>query len=295
MRITVVTPSFNQARYLERTLDSVLSQGWPGLEYIVVDGGSTDGSVDIIKRHEKHLAWWVSESDRGQSHALNKGFARAGGELLTWLNSDDWYLPGALQHFAEAAAAHPEADVLVGHGEMVDAAGTPRIVPERDTPIDMQSLLNWVRGGWFLQPASCFRRRMWEACAPLDERAHLTLDLDLWLRAAAAGQRFVRIPQTLARAQIHDEAKTFAFAWPMRLESARLLERHGAEGEFERAMAELVSELRAQRESLAWYQSSFQDVVGHPLVRALRPLVKVLARRPSQYWMQDLPGWIQRV
>lgn len=291
MRLTVITPSFNQAAYLERTLDSVLSQGYPDLEYIVVDGGSTDGSVEIIKRHEKHLAWWVSEADRGQSHALNKGLQSASGELLTWLNSDDWYLPGALEHFAEAAEAHPEASVLVGHGEMVDEAGVVRIEPARDGPLDLQTLLGWFHN-WFCQPASAFRRELWRDCGPLDEQAHLSMDLDFWLRAAEAGHRFERIPHTLARAQIHADAKTFALDWPMRLETAHLLERHGATGEVKQVLAKLARDMRLQRVRLDWYRANYGIVTGHPLVRALQPIVKLLARNEAGYWREAPPPWV---
>src|SRR5258707_6129118 len=118
-RISVVTPSFNQGAYLERTICSVLDQKYPNLEYLVIDGGSTDESVEIIKRYERHLTYWVSEPDTGQSNAINKGFARTTGTILAWLNSDDRYLPETLGAVAAAAAAHPDADVFVGTGELV--------------------------------------------------------------------------------------------------------------------------------------------------------------------------------
>src|SRR5512134_129792 len=122
-KISIVTPSFNQGKYLERTIRSVIEQDYPNLEYIIIDGGSTDESVEIIRKYEKHLAYWVSEPDRGQSHAINKGFDRATGEIFGWLNSDDWYVPGALKAVAEAFAANPEAGAVVGAGEMVDEEG----------------------------------------------------------------------------------------------------------------------------------------------------------------------------
>ena len=112
--ITVVTPSYNQGRFLEETIDSVLSQGVPGLEFIIVDGGSTDESVEVIKRHARHFAWWVSEKDRGQSHAINKGIARATGTWLAYLNSDDVYLPGALPALLASLATAPAARWIAG-------------------------------------------------------------------------------------------------------------------------------------------------------------------------------------
>src|SRR5437016_7897009 len=119
-KISVVTPSYNQGSYLEKTILSVLNQEYPNIEYIVIDGGSTDNSLDIIKKYEKHLKYWVSEPDRGQSNAINKGFSHATGDLLTWLSSDDYYMPGALWALATMAMAHREASVFVGAGRIID-------------------------------------------------------------------------------------------------------------------------------------------------------------------------------
>src|SRR5690554_4018590 len=117
--ISIVTPSFNQGHYLEETIDSVLSQNYPNLEYVVIDGGSTDGSVDIIKKYEKHLKYWVSEGDRGQSHAINKGLARCTGEVFNWLNSDDYLEPGALQTIGEAFE-NPNTTAFIGRSNIVE-------------------------------------------------------------------------------------------------------------------------------------------------------------------------------
>ncbi len=108
-RVSIITPSYNQARFIEQTIQSVLSQDYPNLEYLIVDGGSSDGSLEIIRRYSSQLAWWVSEPDHGQTDAINKGFAHAHGEIFAWLNSDDTYLPGAVTHAVAALQAHPQA------------------------------------------------------------------------------------------------------------------------------------------------------------------------------------------
>jgi glycosyltransferase involved in cell wall biosynthesis len=160
MRVTVVTPSYNQAQFLEETIRSVLLQGYPNLEYIIIDGGSTDGSVEIIRKYEKHLSDWVSEPDRGQSHAINKGFARATGEYIAWLNSDDVYEPGIIANAVAWFAEHPECDMIYSDCALVDEAGEPmgshyiqdyswEILLEGDCiPQQTVFLLYWFSGKW---------------------------------------------------------------------------------------------------------------------------------------------------
>lgn len=123
--LSIITPSFNQAAFLPQTLDSVLNQKYPKLEYIVIDGGSTDGSREIIESYSDRLTFWVSEKDRGQVHALNKGFQRATGDWVGWQNSDDFYLPGAFESFAVATQRYPDADIVVADIVLVDEAGAP--------------------------------------------------------------------------------------------------------------------------------------------------------------------------
>src|SRR5512142_1845754 len=121
--VSVVTPSYNQAAYLERTLRSVLDQGYADLEYLVVDGASTDGSVDIIRRYADRLAWWTSEKDSGQAEAINKGMQRARGEIVAWLNSDDTYLPGAITAAVRAFVGHPQAVLVYADMRAIDSSG----------------------------------------------------------------------------------------------------------------------------------------------------------------------------
>ena len=121
--VSILTPSYNQGRFLEQTIQSVLSQDFPDMEYIIVDGGSTDDSVEIIKRYANRLAWWVSETDQGQTDAINKGFAHASGEIFAWLNSDDTYQPGAITQAVESLLAHPEASLVYGDANLIDEHG----------------------------------------------------------------------------------------------------------------------------------------------------------------------------
>jgi len=202
--VSIVTPSFNQARFLEQTILSVLSQDYPNLEYIIVDGGSTDGSVDIIRKVADRLAWWVSEPDQGQTDALNKGFAHARGEIFAWLNSDDTYLPGAITQAVEALHAHPEAAMVYGDANLVDEVGMfISRFPARQT-----SLKNMLRGSVHIpQQSTFFRARLWRQVGPLDPSFHFAMDYDLWVRLARHAP-LIYIPSLWANFRLHGGGKT---------------------------------------------------------------------------------------
>jgi glycosyltransferase involved in cell wall biosynthesis len=220
--VSIVTPSFNQGRYLEETLRSVLEQDYPRIEYIVIDGGSTDGSVDIIRRYADRLADWVSEPDRGQSDALNKGFARSHGEVMAWLNSDDLYTPGAVRRAVEAFQAHPGAAVVYGDCAYVDAEGG-FVRPDRSKPFRRADAL---RGGHhFSQPAAFWRRFAWEAVGPLKTEYHYCMDLDLWMSMAARFD-FVYVPELWARYRLHEASKTVSGRTPFDREGDLVKARH---------------------------------------------------------------------
>lgn len=213
MRVTVVTPSFNQARFLEATICSVLEQDYPDLEYILIDGGSTDGSLEIIRKYAHRLAWWVSEPDLGQTDAINKGFARAGGEVLAWLNSDDTYQPGAITEAAAYLQAHPQVGLVYGDANFIDENG--QVIgrfPSRQT--DYRRL----RRGYVhvCQQASFFRARLWRQVGPLDPSFYFAMDYDLWVRIAAHAP-LVYLPRLWANFRLHGDAKTIAAddrCWP---------------------------------------------------------------------------------
>jgi len=203
--VSIITPSYNQAKYLEDTIRSVLDQDYPNLEYIVVDGASTDGSVGIIRKYEDKLAWWVSEKDRGQAEAINKGLARTKGEIVAWLNSDDICLPGAISSAVKVFEEHPDVVLVYGNMLAVDENGeTINIL--RYHQLNLEDLLCFQIIG---QPAVFFRREALENAGELDLTYHFLLDHHLWLRLALQG-RILHVDETWAAARYHAEAKNRA-------------------------------------------------------------------------------------
>lgn len=207
--ITVVTPSYNQGRFLEETIDSVLSQGVPGLEFIVVDGGSTDESVEVIKRHERHLAWWVSERDRGQSHAINKGIARATGTWLAYLNSDDVYLPGALPSLLAALRSAPDARWIAGG---VIGFGTPEApVHEWHMPKVPRGMLDLLSSRFQMaQPGNVWSLDLVRQVGGFDESLRYLFDINLYASLIARGERCHGLDRPVAGYRFHATSKTVA-------------------------------------------------------------------------------------
>lgn len=215
--ITIVTPSYEQAEYLEATIRSVLLQGYPDLEYIVMDGGSSDGTVELLRRYEPWLAFWTSEPDEGPPQALNKGFARATGELLGYLNSDDFYLPGCLGRIAETMTAEPAVDILNGGGWYTDDSG--RLL--RRAHSDRWSLRGYAHGACTLfQPGSFFRRSAYRRTSGFHEANPVNWDGELWVDLALAGAQFRHVDDELAAFRLHPGSITG---------SGRLRERHREE------------------------------------------------------------------
>jgi glycosyltransferase involved in cell wall biosynthesis len=206
-KISVVTPSFRQACFIERTLRSLLDQGYPNLEYVVQDGGSQDGTVEILQRYADRLASWESRPDGGQSQALNLGFARTSGEIMAWLNSDDVLLPGTLAYVADYLSRHPEVDVVYGHRVTIDEQdhqiGRWMLPPHDD------QVLSWA--DYIPQETLFWRRRIWDKVGGrIDESFRFAMDWDLILRFRAAGARFARLPRFMGAFRIHTAQKTSA-------------------------------------------------------------------------------------
>jgi GT2 family glycosyltransferase len=217
--VSIITPSFNQARYLEDTIQSVLEQDYPRLEYSVIDGASSDGSVDIIRKYADKLTWWVSEKDSGQAEAINKGLARARGEIVAWLNSDDLYLPGAISAVVKAFDDNPEAVLVYGNMLAINENGETINLLTYDQ-LKLEDLLCFQIIG---QPSVFFRREMLEKAGNLDTSYHFLLDHHLWLRIALQGQ-ILHVDETWAAARYHAEAKNRAKAAEFGREAFRILD-----------------------------------------------------------------------
>ena len=218
--IALVTPSYNQGRFIQATIDSVLAQSYPDLSYLVMDGGSSDETPRLLAAYGARVAW-QSEKDRGQAEAINKGFAAIGGEIMGWLNSDDLLLPGTLAYVGRFFRDHPETDVVYGHRIIIDGEGREIgrwVLPGHD-PAAL-ALTDYVP-----QETMFWRAAVWRKIGPLDAGFHYAMDWDFLLRAERAGFRFRRLPRFLGCFRVHGEQKT-AQTGPITVEMDRLRQRH---------------------------------------------------------------------
>jgi glycosyltransferase involved in cell wall biosynthesis len=206
--VSIVTPSFNQAPFLEETILSVLNQDYPRIEYIVIDGGSADGSVDLIRKYEDRLAYWVSEPDKGQADAINKGFNRAHGELLGWLNSDDTYTSGSIRRSVERLMACPRAVAVHGRANVVDQNSRVVVEGKAGEPKTF-NLREELCGNVICQPTVLMRRGPLFEVGLLDPNLHYALDFDLWPKLALKGE-IVEVGTVQANFRISDTSKSMA-------------------------------------------------------------------------------------
>jgi len=234
MKISIVTPSYNQGRFIEETILSVKRQGYAPIEHIVMDGGSTDGTVEILRRYE-HLIWF-SEKDQGQTHAINKGLKLATGDVVTWLNSDDTYLDEALSTVASTFERFPEVDVVYGDYVITDESGNP-LIHKKEIDFDWDILLCGLN--YLGQPNVFFRRRVIEAVGYLDESLHYLMDYEYWFRLARYGFAFKHIRTFVATCRWHAEAKTVSQSPKIRREFKTIQDKYWNRGRFENRFANL--------------------------------------------------------
>lgn len=205
--ISIVTPSLNQGRFIRQCIESVLSQDYPKFEFIIIDGGSTDETISVIQEYETSISYWISEPDEGQSDAINKGFRRASGEIVSWLNADDYYLPGALDSVVNAYRAEPTSPFYFGDGLRVSENGTliAKFFPRGAMVFDRQALIMGLN--YILQPSTFINRYALEKVGYLDIELHYGLDSDLWMRLSSLGQP-CPIPSVLAATREYGATKT---------------------------------------------------------------------------------------
>jgi glycosyltransferase involved in cell wall biosynthesis len=298
LRISIIIPSRNQAEYLEATLRSVVEQSYRDTEIILIDGGSTDGTVDLIRRHAAHLAYWVSEPDHGQADAINKGLARMTGEVWMYLNSDDLLLPGALARIA-AAFDDPAVMWVGGAADVFDQTGAiGEIIPR--LPDNKRDYLSpWRRAHKYVFPFSgaCFMRgKIYQAIGPFDPALHYSMDIEYYLRAHfRGGFRQTLVPHKLAAWRWHAHSKTMleGLAYGFREDEIRLAERFRADLSTDDQVA-LTRELRFERKQLVARKAAFM-VHSRRRGKALALLLKGICTWPSLLWFRPWLGQMRRL
>lgn len=221
-----MTPSFNQGRWIEEAIRSVLDQDYPHIEYLVMDGGSSDGTLEVLRRYDGRLSW-TSGPDGGQAQALRTGFARTRGEILAWMNADDAYQPGSIMRAVAAFAEHGDAALVFGNAEFMDGDSRPLGPAAQVNRLDDARPLLQL-GDCVVQPATFFRRAAYEAVGGLDPALHWTMDYDLWLRLVRFAPA-LHLDQTLARARCTPTTKTASGGWKRLAEIEQVVRRHGGD------------------------------------------------------------------
>lgn len=260
--VSIVTPSFNQAQFIEQTILSVRNQDYPNIEHIIIDGGSTDGTLDVLKEYSDSITW-VSEPDEGQSQAINKGFALSKGEIIGWINSDDYYLPGAVSMAVNALTSDPSIDAIYGYCAKVDEAGnTTEILksPEFDRKVLFSNpcIIH--------QPTVFFRKSLLDKVGFLDESLHYAMDFDLWIRMAKVSE-FRLIPEVLAAHRFSSGCKSVANSQKFWQEVDRVFRRY--------------EELKINPVYLALHKSKAVHIVWD---RLRRPSIVKLRNRLFGFW-----------
>lgn len=260
-KISIVVPTLNQGATIEDTLLSIINQMDGNYEIIVMDGGSSDNTPDIISQYKEYIAHYESRKDNGQSDAINRGFTHAKGEIYAWLNSDDYYLPNAFLTVRNAFEVNKNVDIVVGSGDVVTK--DCKFLKQIDAlKMERNLLLGWHNDQWIMQQCCFWTREIWNKCRGVDEGLHLLMDYDLWLRFADAG-RSVAITDRVAIMRYYKETKTIAMRSTMKEEEAYVYAKNGAFIQLKSMVKELCLSNERQAAKVASYES-------HAITRLLK-------------------------
>lgn len=288
-RISVVTPSFNQGAYLGETLASVASQHYPDLELIVMDGGSTDDSVEVIKSFASSVTHWESQPDNGQSQAINKGFAKTTGDIVCWLNSDDVFLPGALNAVAHAFNSNPEWE-WVSAPSLKFGDGIHEVGGLYELPKDR---VEWLRFCPLAQPSTFWKRSLYDRLGGLDESFHFALDYEYWIRFVFSGASVHFMDRPLSAYRLHDVSKTISSQEKFRAEETRLREKYW--DILTRPEQRRLTRLVSQSEDVLELTRSVALMQAKQWDDARKGVLSVLRKRPSMLFTKTGAASLYRV
>lgn len=296
--VTIVTPSYNQGEFLEETILSVLDQDYPHIEYMIIDGGSTDSSVDIISKYANRLAYWISEPDRGQAHAINKGWERATGTIVAYLNSDDVYAPGAISAAVRALSANEDACMVYSDALYIDERGLS-LGRRKASPFDLPRVM--TTEAFMPQPTVFIRRRALDSVGLLDERLHMVMDYDLWMRLGLHYPAIYLPNVCLAKAREHAAAKSTAAVKRFPRERRRALNKLYGSNDLPTAIRRFRGPAYAstsfQQAVLAGRDGSVPEIL-QPLLRAIVESPLYVMRRPFTAYLLArilVPWWDGRL
>lgn len=268
-KISIVTASYNQGQFIEQTIASVLDQQYPNLEYIIIDGGSTDNSIEIIKHYASHLKYWVSEKDQGQANAINKGLQYCTGDIFNWLNSDDYLEPGALHKIAEAFADE-QVQMVAGQVRNFSTA-MEEIIPNQH--LSPEGLMCWKPGVKFVQPGAWMRRSFIEQCGGIDEQFHYAFDWDLYIRYLYQFPAVKETPDLLVHFRLHEQSKTQSLSERFVLEERKIIEKIYRLPEFKGIHA--ACDYKIQKANWTEFLSQVSKTDQSFLHKALRTVQKI--------------------
>lgn len=276
-KISIVTPTFNQGAFIEQTIESVLTQDYPNLEYIIIDGGSSDNTIEIIKRYENRLKYWVSEKDRGQAHAINKGLAHCTGEIFNWLNSDDYLADGVLFEIAELFQ-NENADLVAGNIEYFGDDSENVIGENKNLSAD--GLMSWKKAVRFNQPGVWMRRNLLKASGGIREDYHYCFDRELLVRYLYRFPKVVYTPSVFVNFRLHPESKTVSFHDRFAKEGDRLIDDVFNNPELLRLYGE--AKLKIQCKAWSAFLLATRSSNSSPLKKVLN-IIRNIHRHPRSF------------